>query len=61
MAPVTRPILVDEDFGNRHDDDGDVDHDGEGDEDDNDGGDCDEFKALHNLSLPCAHSSSFQK
>ena len=46
MAPVTRPILVDEDFGNRHDDDGDVDHDGEGDEDDNDGGDCDEFKAL---------------
>ena len=38
MAPVTRPILVDEDFGNRHDDDdGDVDHDGKGDMDDSDG------------------------
>ena len=65
MAPVTRPILVDEDFGNRHDDDGDGDgdHDGEGDKDDSDGGDddCDEFKALHYFSLLCAHSSSFQK
>ena len=64
MAPVTRPILVDEDFGNRHDDDGDGDgdHDGEGDKDDSDGGDddeCDEFKALHYFSLLCAHISSF--
>ena len=67
MAPVTRPILVDEDFGNRHDDDdADVDHDddGEGEEDDCDGGDeddCDEFKAFHYFSLPYALPSSFQE